>query len=224
MTGYYFPKPTPVDYLIKLKRHAYLRGVSISGTSVGNKLAQPDRAKLDEQIAQVNAWVDNAAILGAPYVRVFAGSAKDMTRPGALDTVVAGMEACAEYAGTKGIFIGLENDGGITPDTVLDIVKGVRSPWFGLNLDLGNYHTADVYADLVRCAPFAVNVHFKLDVQEAGQPDRPADIPRMLGILRHANYQGYLALEYEAPTDPYDVIPGWANQVRTQIQAMPPTA
>lgn len=225
LTGYFIPHPVTPDDLIKLKRHAYLRGVAISGTSVGNKLAQPDRAKLDEQIAQVKAGVDHAAILGAPYLRVFAGSGKDMQKPGAVQAAIDGMQACAEYAGGKGVFIGLENDGGITPDTVLEIVRGVRSPWFGLNLDLGNYHSRDVYADLVRCAPYAINVHFKMTVQNEGQPAAPADIPRMLGILRQARYQGYLAFEFEAAGDPYQAIPGWIERVRqARSAALPATA
>src|SRR5277367_5147857 len=72
LTGYYFPKPCPNEYLIELKQHAYLRGVAISGTSMGAKFSQPPGARLREEIASVKAWVDAAAVLGAPYVRVFA--------------------------------------------------------------------------------------------------------------------------------------------------------
>jgi len=217
LTGYYFPWPCVDEYLAQIKRHAHLRGVAISGTSMGGTFAQTDPVELEIQIAAVKAGVDRAAFLGAPYLRVFAGGSKAMEAPGALETCIVAFETCSEYAGRKGIFLGLENDGGILPDTVIAIAQGVKSPWFGLNLDLGNYHTPDVYADVARCAPYAINVHFKMLVEEAGKPPADADIPRMLDILRRANYQGYLAFEYEADPDPYQAIPAWKRRYEEVI-------
>lgn len=106
-------------------------------------------------------------------------------------------------------FIAIENDGGLTPDTTLKLLETVKNPWFALNLDLGNFHTPDVYADCARCAPYAVNVHFKKQIGETGKAVMDADIPRMLSILRAANYQGYLAMEYEADGDAFVDIPLW---------------
>jgi sugar phosphate isomerase/epimerase len=219
LTGYYFPQPPAEDWLISLKRHAYLRGVAVSGSGTRSDFAQIDRAKLDEQIAWVKSWIGNAAVLGAPYLRVFAGHSADMQVREREHACIAALEECAEYAGTKGIFLGLENDGGLSPDAILNIVRNVKSPWFALNLDLGNFHTDDVYRDLVKCAPYAVNVHFKKVIQLAGKPAEPADIPRMLKILADANYQGYLAMEYEEDDDPYLAIPGWKRDVTAALKA-----
>ncbi len=221
LTGYYFPKPDTDQYLIKLKRHAYLRGVAISGTSVGQNFAQPKGPKLDEQIAATKKWVDAAAIMGAPYVRVFASADKGVPLDDAQKQCIAALEECAEYAGTKGIFIGLENDQGITKDAAqtLALVEGVKSPWFGLNLDLGNFHTEDPYSDVAKCAPYAVNVHCKVDVHPVGRAKEPADYARQFKILRDVNYQGYIALEYEAEPDPYQTIPGWMKMVKEQLGA-----
>jgi sugar phosphate isomerase/epimerase len=213
LTGYYFPQPPTEEWLNTLKRHAYLRGVAVSGTATRSDFAQLDRAKLDEQIDSVKSWVRNAAVLGAPYLRVFAAHGEPMREAGNERACIAGLEECADYAGTKGIFLGLENDGGLSPDLILSIVRGVKSPWFGLNLDLQNFHTSDVYGDLARCAPYAVNVHFKRSIQPAGRPSMRADIPRMLRILSNANYQGYLAFEYEDDEDPYQAIPPWKKDV-----------
>ena len=107
----------------------------------------------------------------------------------------------------------------LSPDAILNIVRNVKSPWFALNLDLGNFHTDDVYRDLVKCAPYAVNVHFKKVIQLAGRPAEPADISRMLKILGDANYQGYLAMEYEEDDDPYLAIPGWKRDVTAALKA-----
>ncbi len=221
LTGYYFPKTGIDDYLIQLKRHAYLRGVAISGTSVGSNFSQPRGPKLDEQIAATKKWVDAAAVMGAPYVRVFSAAGKGVPLADAQKQCIDALQECAEYAGTKGVFIGLENDQGITADAdqTLTLVKGVQSPWFGLNLDLGNFHTADPYADVARCAPYAINVHCKVNTRPTGRDKEPADYARQFKILRDANYQGYIALEYEAEPDPYQAIPGWMKQVKEQMEA-----
>src|SRR6185295_3507327 len=42
LTSYYFPKDTDDDFLKKLKRHCYLRGVALSGTSVGTHFTLPE--------------------------------------------------------------------------------------------------------------------------------------------------------------------------------------
>src|SRR5687768_11447505 len=36
LTSYYFPQDTDAEYLLKVRRHAFLRGIDISGTAVGN--------------------------------------------------------------------------------------------------------------------------------------------------------------------------------------------
>src|SRR5881392_2922947 len=73
LTAYYFPTPLTDDYLIKLKRHAFLRGIDISGSAVGNNFALPHGEKRDEQIKMTKDWINHASILGAPHIRVFAG-------------------------------------------------------------------------------------------------------------------------------------------------------
>ena len=84
---------------------------------------------------------------------------------------VAAIEEACEHAGKFGVYLALENHGGITAtsDQVLALVKAVKSDWFGVNLDTGNFHTADPYADLARLAPYAVTVQLKTEIQRAGQ-------------------------------------------------------
>lgn len=210
LTAYYFPKDVNADYLIRIKRHAFLRGVAISGTSVGNNFALPKGEPLDQQIADVKRWIDYAAVMGAPHIRVFAGSAKGISDAEARKMCIGALEECCAYAGAKGIFLGLENHGGIVaePAGLLEIVRAVKSPWLGVNLDTGNFHTADPYADLAKIAPYAVNVQLKVELQPKGQKaGEPTDLPRVVNILRGANYQGFVALEYEAKPDPWQAVP-----------------
>lgn len=221
VTSYYFPKDLTEDYLLKLRRHAFLRGVALSGTAVGNNFAQPKGAKRDAEIALVKKWVDYAAVMGAPHIRIFAGQAQGLTREEAVPLCVSAIEECADYAGRKGIFLGLENHGGIVaePEGLLAIIRAINSPWVGINLDTGNFHTADPYESIALCAPYAVNVQLKGEIKRRDRAQEPADLERLAKILREANYQGYVALEYESAPDPWKAVPELLKQMKAAFAA-----
>jgi len=217
LTSYFFPASLTDDYLLQVRRQAFLRGVTITGTSVGNNFALPNGPERDAQIADVKKWIDHAALLGAPHIRVFAGAARGIDAADARKLCLGALEECADYAGRKGIFLGLENHGGIVaePGQLLDIVRAVKSRWLGVNLDTGNFHGADPYADLAQCAPYAVNVQVKVEIKRAGaKAAEHADLPRFAKILRDANYQGWVVLEYEAKEDPWKAVPPLLVQMR----------
>lgn len=217
LTSYYFPPGVDRDFLVRLKRHAFLRGIAISGTAVGNTFTEPAGAKRDREIAGVKQWIDRAEIMGAPHVRIFAGAAPPgVSREEATKLCISATEECCEYAGGKGIFLGLENHGGIVaePEGLLEIVRAVKSPWLGVNLDSANFHTDDPYADLARIAPYAVNAQIKTEIQRRGRKKEPADLARLVNILKAASYQGYVALEYEADEDPWVAVPQALRQLK----------
>ncbi|HWN94312.1 MAG TPA: sugar phosphate isomerase/epimerase family protein, partial [Methylomirabilota bacterium] len=203
-TSYYFPAKVSDEFLLKLKRHAFLRGVEISGTAVGNTFTHQPGAKRDAEIKSVKDWSDYAAVFGAPHIRVFAGNVQGTTKEEAKKLCIEALEECCEHAGKKGVVLGLENHGGIVaePANLLEIVRAVKSPWCGINLDTGNFHTDDPYRDLELIAPYAVNVQWKAEVSPRDSKQKQAaDLKRIVKILRDANYQGYMALEYEAEED-----------------------
>ena len=221
LTSYYFPKPVTEDFLLKVRRHAFLRGVAVSGTAVGNEFTLPTGEKRDAQIASVKQWIDHAAVMGAPHVRIFAGQLHGTTKEEAKKLCISAMEECAEHAGRKGIFLGVENHSGIATDPaeLLDMIRAVQSPWVGLNLDTGNFNTDDPYRDVALCAPYAVNVQLKAEIHRRGQNPEPADLPRKVKILREANYQGYVALEYEAKEDPWKAVPELLKRMKELFAA-----
>ena len=220
LTSYYLDQKIDRAGLVALKRHAFLRGIAISGTAVGNEFTLPKGEKRDAQIAHVKKWVDNAAHMGAPHVRVFAGGALGQSLKEAQGLCIEALEEVGEYAGKQGIFLGIENHGGIVAeaDSLLEIVKATRSDWVGINLDTGNFHTADVYGDITRCTPYAVNVQLKVEVRPRGARQKSqADIKRLVGILRDGGYQGFVALEYEAAPNPWVAVPEWLGQLKEAI-------
>jgi sugar phosphate isomerase/epimerase len=218
-TSYYFPRQVDSDFLLKLKRHAFVRGVELSGTAVGNTFTHPAGEKRRKEIEHVNQWIDHAALMGVPHIRVFAGNAEGQPLDAAKRNCIEALEECCAHAATKGVFLGIENHGGIVaePNVLLEIVHAVKSPWLGINLDTGNFHTDDPYRDLERCAHHAVNVQVKTEIRARGREKTPADLPRLIKILREANYQGYLVLEYEAGENPYQAVPRILAELRALL-------
>lgn len=218
VTSYYFPAKLTQEFLLKVKRHAFTRGVPISGTSVGNTFTHPPGAKRDEQIRYVKEWIDHAAILGAPHIRVFAGETqRGSTKAEAKKLCIAALEECCDYAGKKGVVLGVENHGGIIGNAadLIEVVQAVKSPWCGVNLDSGNFRTDDPMHDFALCAPYAVNVQWKSELHPRGEREKkPSDLKRIVSILRDANYQGYMTLEYEAAENPYTAVPRLLGEMR----------
>jgi sugar phosphate isomerase/epimerase len=208
-TAYYFPETTPA-YLAHLKGKCTRLGLDISGTAIGNDFCKTDPAQLRKQIDDTKKWVDHASFLGAKTIRIFAGSLQNGdTEEQARKRCIDAIEEACDYAGKFGIYLALENHGGIvtTVDQMLAVVKGVKHDWFGVNWDTGNFVTEDPYGDLEKIAPYAVTVQIKTEIQYKGKPKQESDLKRLLDILRTANYRGYVALEYEAAEDPRTAVP-----------------
>ena len=209
LTSYYFPKDVTTDYLVAVRRHAFLRGIAISGTAIGNNFSHPKGEQRDREIALTKSWIDRAAVLGTSHVRVFAGQTKELSRAEADKLVITALEECCDYAGQRGIFLGIENHDSIgSADALIAIIKQVRSRWLGVNLDSGNFRTENPYADFAKCAPYAVNVQMKTEIRRKdAKESETADLPRKAKILRDAGYQGWIALEFEAKEDPWTAVP-----------------
>src|SRR5205814_5271240 len=137
----------------------------VSGTAIGNEFGHPKGEKRDAEIAKTKQWCDYAEILGAPVIRIFAGhQQKGQTAEEAHKLMVSAIEECCDYAGKFGVYLALENHGGPTSTAVgiLRFVRDIDSPWFGVNLDGGNFReTADSYGELAQIVPYAVNAQIK---------------------------------------------------------------
>jgi sugar phosphate isomerase/epimerase len=195
-------------------------GLDVSGTSVGNNFCLPSGPQRDKQLELVRTWVDRAAELDAPVIRIFAGTIpRGDTEANAVARAIDGIKASLPYAAEKGVTLALENHGGITatPAQILGIVKAVDAPNFGVNLDTGNFHGEDPYAELLELAPYAVNVQVKTEVHPKGKSRQEADLSRVVGILRQTRYSGYVVLEYEAAEDPMVAVPRHIKSLRSLI-------
>jgi sugar phosphate isomerase/epimerase len=209
LTQYYFPETTPA-YLASLKGRATRLGLDVSGTAIGNTFTFTDPDKHKAQLDLVKKWVELTSRLGGKTIRIFAGNLqKGDTEEKARARCVEAIQECCDHAGEYGIYLALENHGGIVAsiDQMLAVVQAVRHDWFGVNFDTGNFISADPYADLTRLAPYAVVCQIKTEIQRTGQKKEAADLKRLTDILREAHFRGYVALEYEAAEDPKTGVP-----------------
>lgn len=218
LTSYYWAE-TSDAYLEKLRAHAAKKKLAVSGVPVGNNFCVKDETKYKAQIQLVKDWTARAAKLGAKTVRIFAGNLeKGDTLDEAQKRVVAAMNECCEVAEKLGVMLALENHGGITDtaEHLLELVKPVKSAALGVNIDTGNFHTADPYADIATIAPYGVVSQVKTEVYP-GNKKQDADLGKVIKILKDANFHGYVALEYEAAEDPKVAVPKFVKELRKLI-------
>ena len=223
LTSYYFPADVNDAYIVELKEHCRRRGISVSGGAIANDFCQMDNDKLKRDLEHTKLWIDRYALLGAGAIRVFAGSQpKDDSWPATRDRCIATLQEACKYAHTQGIYLALENHGGVTAKSegLLEIVRGVQAPSFGVNFDSGNFRsTEDPYSELASIAPYAVNAQIKVEMFPGGKREL-ADLGRILRILKDSKYSGWVALEYEASEPPLEAIPRWLAEIKKSLDAL----
>lgn len=217
MTVYWLPS-TSDDYLLPLRRLAYTNRVEIYSVGTRVRLAQPTAALRDTELVELRKWVDVAQKMGATHVRVFSGPKPDgATMDQAIGFAVETLKRGAEYAGARGVILGLEDDGGITEfaKETIEIVTRADSPWAGMNLDVGNFRPPNVYGQIEMSIPHAVSTHVKTEVaNDDGKTRDPADWERMFTMFARHGFRGYMGLEYEASADPTAAVPTYLRRLK----------
>lgn len=219
MTLYWLPDTSP-STLLPLRQLAFRNAVEIYGISVRTDMCKPAGPERDKEIAGLRNWIDAANTLGASHIRVFGGTVpKGSTPEQASQWVTDILKIGGEYAGSKGVILGLENHGGITEkaETILQIVKAVDSPWVGINLDTGNFNR-NAYRQIEMVLPYAVNAQFKVEIrpEEDGQQTK-ADWPRLVKMFADAGYRGYFSLEYEEKEDANVAVPRLTRELNSLV-------
>jgi sugar phosphate isomerase/epimerase len=207
-TGYYFagyPTPATDAEIYRIKSLAFRCGVAISGTGVRNDFAVPDPAKRAADVAHIARWVDVAAKLGAPVLRVFDGRVmpEGHSKAEVFEWIVTGIQSSVTLGAARGVAIVLQNhnDALKDADDFLEIRRRIPSPWFGLNVDIGSLRmTGDPYGEIARLAPHAYTWQVKELVYRNNVEER-VDLRQVVRILRDVGYRGYVPIETLGPGD-----------------------
>ncbi len=223
-TGYYFPEypqPPQIDFLNRFKRQAFLLGLDISGTGVRNDFANPDPKARKADKEMIKKWVEAAALLGIPNLRIFAGTHghEGFSRDQVFQWMADDIKKCCEYGKQSGVIIALQNHNDFlyTAADVDRIFNMVDSEWLGLNLDIGSYRQHDPYEEIQKNIQYAVTWQIKENVWIDGK-ETPTDFVKLFRIIKNAGYRGYLPLETLGSGDPYEKVPALLERAQSAIQ------
>lgn len=237
------------DAYLKKIRRAYLdQGLSVSMFTVSTNFGRPESAHAKEY-ASAREAIRVAMLLGAPVLRVFAGSPPDEAgRAAAFDRTVAAVRRVCEEAAQAGLPVGLQNHnhGALvrTGDEVLRFIKQVDHPNFTFVLDTGQFAGSrgaspgptlvrdDLMESIRQTAPLAryVRVKFYAPRQDGSEP--AIDYDQVFKILQSVHYPGFLDIVYEPANkgadgsgeDARTAIPRVVGFLRSKMRAMAPPA
>jgi sugar phosphate isomerase/epimerase len=210
LTGYFFPgypNAPADDYIARIKRYTHDRGIVISGTGVKNDFATADKAVRAQGVALTKLWVEVAARLGAPVVRVFAGpqqknakdwqaAANNAPRDEVEKWMADDLRESAEHGEKFGVIVAVQNHGDFlsTGPEHVSLLKRVDHAWCGALVDTGKYLTDDPYADIAMMVPHAVNWQIKETVGSSLKSP-PTDFKKLAKIIHDGGYRGFVPIE-----------------------------
>lgn len=208
LTGYFFPgyPRVPDDtYVNRIKRYTHDRGIVISGTGVKNNFAAKDKGVRADGVRLTKAWVEAAARLGAPVIRVFAGPHNNMdwrdvsgqtSREEVERWMADDLRECAEHGKKFGVIVAVQNHGDFLNSAPehLSLLKRVDHEWCGALVDTGKYLTDDPYADIASMVPHAVNWQIK-ETLGSSLKTPLTDYKRLTTIIRDGGYRGFVPIE-----------------------------
>ncbi|PSL26134.1 sugar phosphate isomerase/epimerase family protein [Dyadobacter jiangsuensis] len=216
-----------IPYMNKLKRLAFDNGLALPLLSIHQSFVQPKPEDRKKDIEHTLKCVNLATQMGIPAIRMNTGSWRTVKRDAnyykdgkeppiqgftdqdAIKWCIESMQECLVAAEKAGIVLAIENHWGLSSniDYLLEIYKPLASsPAMGMNVDTGNF-VGDPYPQFERLAPYATIVQAKTYYGGGHYYDLDLDYKRIAGILRKANFKGYVSLEMEGKEDPATAVP-----------------
>ncbi|MPY91350.1 MAG: TIM barrel protein [Luteitalea sp.] len=188
----------------------------------------PDKRKAGIQVAKT--WLDACAQIGAKSMRVNTGGPRIAPSATAtegyprnddivkyLRNAIESFREMADYGAKVGVKVTIENHWGLSADpmNVRIILDEINHPYCEASPDFANWeHEYLLYHGLEALMPYAhTTVHAKY-WDRWGE----VDLRRCVQILNEANYQGKIALEYEA--GPWDGVEGCRYMLKEILAAL----
>ncbi len=214
---------------VEISKEAERVGIEINAYTIGANLYHENAEDSEREISRLCDQLDVAKLLGAKVMRHDvcyklgkSGNARSFELM--LPTIAENARKVTEYAETLGIRTCTENHGFIAQDSdrVEKLFNAVAHDNYGLLVDMGNFLCADedpIHA-VSRVAPYAVHAHVKdfirFDEAVEGRTimtrganyiagavigEGVVPVRQCLKILKRAEYDGYVSVEYEGVED-----------------------
>jgi len=200
--------PDRIEQTKKEIRDAELRIACVSSSA---NLYFEDAVKRDKELGDARRFIDLAATLAAPYVRVFGGKAQTDKNPVPDDAtkarVASGLGELGKYSGPRGVTVIIESHDHFTSsETLKDVLHAADSEHVGLLWDA--HHT---FATSNEEPEFTVKQlgrwirHTHLKDSTGSGEDRKyvltgrgnVPIQRQIEALRKIRYKGFYCFEWE---------------------------
>ena len=160
-------------------------------------------------------------------VKIMDCTRRGMTFDDILPIIAEGCRRVTEYAQTKGVRTMVENHGLMVQDSarVTALYHAVNHENFSLLTDMGNFMCADENSAIAlgNALPYAAHVHAKDFLFKSGDGENPGEgffgtragnylrgaiigqgvvpVKQCLRLLKRANYDGWISLEFEGMED-----------------------
>lgn len=175
-------------------------------------LGDPDPNRRARAVQNHHKWIMAAKWLGCHSIRVnaFGDGPSEVIK----ESLTDGLRSLCQFAEKQGINVLIENHGLYSSDAswVVQVIQAVNRPNLGTLPDFGNWclsakwgstrlgdcvEVYDRYQGLQEFLPYAKGVSAKsYDFNSEGGQDI-IDYAKMIDILKSANYQGFIGIEYE---------------------------
>jgi len=220
------------DRIAQTKSNIAAHGLKIACVSSSSAMHEKDPAKRAQSLADAKRFIDLAASLGAPNVRVF-GNNIDGPREQIIAQVAAGMHELAEDAGPRGVTVIIESHGDFTDSATLkQVLTMANSPHAALLWDahhtFASSHEQPDYT-VGELGPWIRHTHLKDSVPDGkdrkyvltGKGDVP--VKGAIDALRSIDYKGYYCFEWEKVwhpdlLDPELALPDYVRVVSGYLQ------
>ncbi|UOE52364.1 TIM barrel protein [Mucilaginibacter sp. SMC90] len=217
---FFADKAKDQQFLNDLKKRAadagsYNLRIMVDGEGVLGDLDEATRLKA---VDNHHKWIDAAAALGCPMIRVNVegeGNPDDVAKA-AIDS----LGRLIEYGSKQKIDVIVENHVGISCNAgwLANVMKQVNSKHCGTLADFGNFcvnrtkpETNDIagymktkcleeydkYKGITELMPYAKGVHAKSHVFMADGSDPETDFLKMFKIIKDSGFKGWVSIEYE---------------------------
>jgi sugar phosphate isomerase/epimerase len=194
------------EHIAQCKRDVASRNLKIACVSSSAELHHADPEKRQQQIADAKRFIDLAASLGAPNVRVF-GNKIEGPREQVLARVASGLHELGTYSAGRGVTVIIESHGDFTDSpTLSEILTRADSPNVGLLWDA--HHTfvdgkEDPQFTVQKLGRYIRHTHLKDSVATAdgrhyvltGRGDVP--VRKQIEVLAATGYTGCYTFEWE---------------------------
>jgi sugar phosphate isomerase/epimerase len=194
------------DKIPAAKRDVAAHGLKIACVSSSAEMHVADPQKRAQQLSDARSFIDLAAALGAPYVRVF-GNKIEGPRGEVIARVSSGLYELGEYARPRNVTVIIESHGDFTDSpTLKEILTRADSEHVALLWDA--HHTfvsshEEPEFTVAQLGKWIRHTHLKDSVPEGkdrhyvltGKGDVP--VKRQVEALVKINYTGFYCFEWE---------------------------